>query len=407
MPRKAIPFILLWSVLLQPMAAEEKPLSIQEAVSAALQNNPEIIGARQALEEAKGRRLQSEARPEPHLGMSTEGIPFSLKTADTTEINLGLEQPIEFPGKRPLRVKIGRLGQDAASLELDRVQLSVTVRVKKVYWKAVLADRTVASLETLAELLESIIESSRIRYQAGAAAYRDVLRARVERARLQNETILARQEREAIMAELVLLLGAPAEGPFFLTSDLVFVPFDRTLEEVKEAARTASPSLRIAGLRSQQAEAASALAGKNRLPDFSLGLFFPSIRFNAWGIAFGFNLPLSRARTEGERLEAAARQVASAAAVEARANRLDMELETAYAAIRAAADQVRLFEQELLTEMEEELRSGLNQYQYGKFEAYALLDLYRTYAAAKLERLKALYLYQTGLAGLEAAGEED
>lgn len=407
MTRKAVLFFLFWGLILQALAAEEKPLSIEEAVSVALQHNPEVIGAQQALEEAKGLRLQAEARPEPRLAMSTEGVPFSLKSSELTEVNLGLEQPIEFPGKRPLRAKIGSLDQDIASLELDRVRISVTARVKKAYWKAVLADRTVSSLETLTDLLETIIESSRIRYQAGTAAYGDVLRARVEKARLQNETIQARQEREAVRAELVLLLGVPAEGPFILASDLSFVPFDRTLEEVKEAVRAASPSLRIAGLRSEQAEAAAALAGKNRLPDFALGVFFPSLRFNAWGVSFGLSLPVSRSRTEGERLAAIARLAAWSAAAGANSRRLDSELETAYAAVRAAADQVRLFERELLTEMEDELRSGLTQYQYGKLEAYALLDLYRTYSAAKLERLKALYLYQTGLASLEAAGGVD
>ena len=407
MPKNAALFILLWILFLQPVSAEEKPLTIQEAVSTALEHNPEIVGARHALEEATGRRLQAEARPEPQLAMSTEGMPFSLKADDTTEINFGLELPIEFPGKRPLRAKIGFFGQDIASLELARTSLIVAARVRKAYWKAVLSDRTVASLESLADLLDTIIESSRIRYQAGAAAYGDVLRARVERARLQNETIEARQGREAARAELALLLGSPDRGPFILTSDLIFVPFDQTLEDVKAAARATRPSLQIAALRSEQAQTASALAGKNRLPDFSLGLFFPSIRFNAWGVAFGFNLPLSRARTEGERLEAAARYAASVAAVQARAKKIDLELEISYAAVRAAADQVRLFEQELLAEMEEEIRSGLTQYQYGKIESYSLLDLYRTYAAAELERLKALYFYQSGLAGLEAAGEED
>ena len=390
MPKNAALFILLWILFLQPVSAEEKPLTIQEAVSTALEHNPEIVGARHALEEATGRRLQAEARPEPQLAMSTEGMPFSLKADDTTEINFGLELPIEFPGKRPLRAKIGIFGQDIASLELARTSLVVAARVRKAYWKAVLSDRTVASLESLADLLDTIIESSRIRYQAGAAAYGDVLRARVERARLQNETIEARQGREAARAELALLLGSPDRGPFILTSDLIFVPFDQTLEDVKAAARATRPSLQIAALRSERAQTASALAGKNRLPDFSLGLFFPSIRFNAWGVAFGFNLPLSRARTEGERLEAAARYAASVAAVQARAKKLDLELEISYAAVRAAADQVRLFEQELLAEMEEEIRSGLTQYQYGKIESYSLLDLFRTYAAAVLERLKAL-----------------
>jgi hypothetical protein len=56
--------------------------------------------------------------------------------------------------------------------------------------------------------------------------------------------------------------------------------------------------------------------------------------------------------------------------------------------------------------MEEELRSGLTQYQYGKIESYNLLDLHRTYSAAAIERLQALFLYLCGLADLEAAGEE-
>jgi hypothetical protein len=57
--------------------------------------------------------------------------------------------------------------------------------------------------------------------------------------------------------------------------------------------------------------------------------------------------------------------------------------------------------------MEEEMRIGLSDYRFGRIEAYALLDLYRTSATAKLERLAALHLYLSGLADLEAAGEED
>jgi outer membrane protein TolC len=209
------------------------------------------------------------------------------------------------------------------------------------------------------------------------------------------------------MAELALLLGRRAGDPFILTTEMVLVPFDRTLEEVKAAARASRPSLRIVALRTEQAAAASELADKNRLPDFSVGLFLPSVRFNAWGIAFGLNLPISKARTEGERLEAKAQHSATLAAAQAQARRIDTLLETTYDAVRAAGDQVRLFEQQLLAEMEEELRSGLTQYQYGKIESYSLLDLYRTYAAAQIERLKALSLYLSALADLEAAGEEE
>ena len=406
MPKKTIPLLLLLGALTRPARAEERPLSLEEAVSIALLNNPEVVRAGHGLEEAKGRRLQSEARPEPRLSLSTEGIPFGRKTSELTEINLGFEQPIEFPGKRDLRAKAGRTGEDIASLELERTRLTVAARVKKAYWRAVLAERTVAASQALAQILDEIINSSLIRYQAGAVAYGDVLRARVEKARLENEMIAARRETQTAKADLALLLGGRPGDSFSLATDMIYVPFERMLEEVKAAARASRPSLKIAVLQSEQAGTLAALASKNRLPDFSLGLFFPSIRWNAWGIALGLSLPLSKSRTEGERLEAAAQQASRLAAVEAQARRLDSLVEAAYVSVRSAGDQVRLFEQELLAEMEEELRSGLTQYQYGKIESYNLLDLHRTYSAAAIERLQALFLYLCGLADLEAAGEE-
>jgi len=407
MLQKIIALLFVLGALARPAPAEERPLSLEEAVSLALLNNPEVVRASHGLEEAKGRRLQSEARPDPHLAISTEGIPFSRKTSDTTEINLGIEQPIEFPGKRELRAKAGRTGEEIASLELERVRLTVSARVKKAYWKAVLAGRTVESLQELTQVLDEIIASSLIRYQAGAVAYGDVLRARVEKARLQNELIAARRETRTAHSDLALLLGGPPGDSFSLTTDMAYLPFGRGLEEVKADARRSRPSLKIAFLQSDQAGTLAALAAKNRLPDFSLGLFWPSIRWNAWGIALGLSLPVSKSRTEGERLEAAARLAERRTAAEAQARRLDSLVEAAYVSVRAAEEQVHLFERELLAEMDEELRSGLTQYQYGKIESYSLLDLHRTYSAAALEGLQALFLYLCGLADLEAAGEED
>ncbi len=406
MPRVAILFMLLLGASVPPAIAEDRPLSLQDAVSIALQHNPDIVRARYVLEEARGRRLQSEARPEPMVALSTEGIPFRSGSNEPVEINLGLEQPFEFPGKRPLRARIGRAGEEIAGLELEQTRLVITSRVKKAYWRAVLFDRTVGALEMLANLLDEMIASSLLRYQAGSARYGDVLRIRVEKARLRNETIEASRERDAAKIELDLLLGVRSDVPVLLTTDLDFIPFDLTLEEVKAAARQTRPSLRIAALRAEQAGAAASLAAKNRLPDFSIGLFFPSIRLDAWGVAVGLSLPVSKARTEGERLEASSQQASSLASAEAQGQRLESRIESAYTSVRAAQDQVRLFEQALLAEMDEELRSGLTQYQYGKIESYSLLDLYRAYAAAKIERLRALFLYLSGIADLEAAGEE-
>jgi outer membrane protein TolC len=67
---------------------------------------------------------------------------------------------------------------------------------------------------------------------------------------------------------------------------------------------------------------------------------------------------------------------------------------------------VRIFEQNLLKDLEDEFRIGVSQYRIAKVEFLNVLDLYRTYVEARLERLKSLYLYLTSLADLEVAGED-
>jgi len=383
-------------------------LSLEKAIETALSRHPDILSAAQEVRAAAALRLQAEARPDPILSLGTAGIPFSFKSAPgrETELNFGLEQTFEFPGRRAVRGEIGKIGEDIASLELERVRLVTAARVKKAYFRAVLAERTAGALEPMAVLLDRLSESILIKYQAGQAAYGDVLRSRVEKARLQNRAIEARREKNAARAELFYLLGRPGHDSARLTSDLAFIPYEKTAAQTLETARATLPSLKIAALRREIASAEVKLASLNRRPDLSAGLFFPSKNFQAWGFALGLNLPLSRKRWEGERALAEAGRETSLIASESRFLRLAVTIGAAHAEVRAAGDQIKIFEEKLLGELEDEINSELEAYAYGKTEAYALIDLTRGLSEARIEHLRALYLYVIALADLEVAGED-
>ena len=82
-------------------------------------------------------------------------------------------------------------------------------------------------------------------------------------------------------------------------------------------------------------------------------------------------------------------------------------VENAYRNVKAAEEQVRLFEDTLLRDVEDELRSGVSHYQTDQIDALNLIDIYRTYTATKAEYYRALYNYHVALADLEVAGEID
>ncbi len=389
-------------------AAAAEELTMEQAVEIALRLNPEILSAEAGIKAAVGRRQQAEARPDPTIGLGTAGLPFDLRTHEgrESEIEFGLEQTFEFPGKRALRMDIGRFGEEIASLELAKSRMLVSARVRKAYLRVVLVDRTLDSISRAAGLLDRAYEAVQIQYASGRAAYGDVLRARVDLARLRNQALEARRERVAAAAELDFLLGRPPGESLRLTSGLESPPLAGSPEDIKAAALAGRPSLKIAVLLAGQAEAAERLSGLNRRPDLTAGLFVPSKRFSAWGFSLGVTLPLSGKRSGGERAEAAALREARLVAVDGLRRRLAAMVGSALESVRLAGEQVRIFELSLLSEIEEELKVSLDLYTYGKLEAYALLDLHRAASEARLEHLRAVYNESIARIDLEIAGED-
>jgi cobalt-zinc-cadmium efflux system outer membrane protein len=387
----------------------EDGLTLDQAVQTALKRNPSILLAQKNMAGATAKRLQMEALSDPTLVFRDEGL--SLKNqpsgGNDKEYSLGIEQGLEFPGKRALRAEIGRYGEDQAALELERTRLLVASRVKKSYYKAVLSRRTLESLEKSSGLIDQFSENLIIKYRAGTASYSDVLRAKVEKARLQNQIIEQRQDGVLAKAELNLLLGKKGNDALTLSTDIAYVPWTKSLPALMEESRAASPTLKLLASKRRMSEAGLRLARKSVLPDFSLGLYFPSLRGSAWGFSLGANLPLWRTRQNGEIMEARAADDSALINAENEELRIMTRIENAYAGVKASEEQVKIFEQRLLKDMEDELKLGLSDYQFGKLEFFNLLDLYRTYTAAQLEHLKSLYLYLISLADLEVAGEED
>lgn len=411
MKRKFVFFVVVALSALSAGRAQTGPeadgLTMERAVEIALTRHPDIPAAEAETRAASARRRQAEARPDPTLGLGTAGLPFDLRAHEgrETEIEFGLEQTFEFPGKRALRGDIGRLGEDIAALELANLRRLVSARVRKAYLKVVLSDRTRDAIARADGLSERAGEAVRVRYAAGRAAYADVLRARVELARLRNRALDERRERAAAAAELNLLLGRPAGEPLRLTTGLKSPPASLSPEELGTAALSERPSLKIAALLAEQAAVAERLSGLNRRPDLTAGLFVPSKRFWAWGFSLGLTLPLSGKRSGGERAEAAAVREGRAAAAEGLRRRIAAAVDSALESVRLAGEQVRVFEQTLLGEIEEELKVSLEMYAFGKLEAYALLDLHRAAAEARIEHLRAVYNESVARIDLEIAGE--
>jgi len=400
---------ILWIMITAVPSPGDDRFTLEQAVAAALKSNPRVLSALKEAEASLGRKLQLEAIPDPEVLFSNEGLGLGhlSKVAGEKEMSFGIQQSLEFPGKRALRSRVGKYGEHIALLEVERAKLVVGAEAKRTYYKTVMSSKTISSLEGTLALFDRFIETATARYQAGTVPYLDVLRARVEKARAQNELLEARNDFRTDKVRLNILMGRRGDDPLELMTGLAYVPPAGDLAAIREEALSTRPSLKIAGLKLEQAIAGLTLSRKNLLPDFSVGLFFPSLRADAWGFAVGVTVPLYWwKKQKGETIEAAARKDIEALSQDSAEKRLLARIEEAYSNVTTAAEQVKVFEEKLLSEVESELQLSLTSYGLGKTEALDLLDISRTYRTTQLEYLKALYLYLVSAADLDAAGED-
>jgi outer membrane protein TolC len=132
----------------------------------------------------------------------------------------------------------------------------------------------------------------------------------------------------------------------------------------------------------------------------------PSKRLGGWGVEFGLTLPLRRKGPRGAEIEAEALAGQADTAAGAQTREILATLERSYSDALSLEEQVRLFQDSLLREVEESLKTGIINYRYGKSDSLGVLDIVRSLKEVRLEYLRALLNHRLALIDIAAAGEE-
>ncbi|MGH7494370.1 MAG: TolC family protein [bacterium] len=407
-------------LLIETSDAQEK-LTLPQAIALAIANNPQVLVAQKEVDAAKARVLQAEAIPNLEFGLNWDEMPSNFNITKAGERNLGIVQPFEFPGKRGARSRVAKIETQFFEESLQRTKLLLIAEVKRTYYQAWLNRKSVANFEAIADLLQQFRETATARYQAQKVPFLEVLRAKTELAKINNELIAARREAHNALADLNRLLGRPGSTPLSLADDFTYQPFDKTVEMVMIEMRQISSSRRMTEALVERGHAQMRLAQKSYLPDFAIGLFnqkrdgqppftaanpLGSTVSNLWGIEAGVSIPLWFWKgPRGAAQEARAASELAQIQYDAFNRDIITAIENAHRSVKAAEEQVRLFEETLLRDVEDELRSGISHYQTDQIDALNLIDIYRTYTETKAEYYRALYNYYVALSDLEVAGE--
>jgi len=391
-------FITFWAVcVLRCQTDENTPLTLEQCVSMALQQNPLVLSSLEQHKASIARINQAKAFPQPSLDYDSDLQPKFFNFKDSGESYFGISQSIEFPGKRYLRGKIASQESHELMTDIDLLKLDIIFQVKQAFYVLLLAQEKLKYAQQDLELAEDFLKKAELKHGAGDVAKVEVLRAHVEASKAANEVRLAK-------AMLNFLLARKKYAPLEIKGQLKKTSIKFDVEDLKNKAFTFRPEIKRINFSLKRESLQKKQAYMSILPDFDLGIFKHRIEGEGswWDVTFSFPIPLFFWQPiRGEVTEAQANINSLKKEADHIKNSIILEVEEAYTNAITADNQIQLFEEEILTQAEEVYNMFLFSYQEGEIGSIELIEARRTLIEARKSYADALYNYDVALAALE------
>jgi len=393
-----------------PVAAEPAgngPLSLQEALRLAYLHHPVMQEAKQDILAAHGAWLQAEALPSPEAEIDIGGLKKHAK--DEKQIREGkidsfaIRQPLDPIGTRFLRGRMARDDYRVSQGKLELVWAETRRDVITVYGTIIAAEKAVQTAEENLNATRQFFSKVQTRYQSGNALQSDVIRARIEVSRAENELLITQRDLKAAKGELNLFIGRSIDNALELSDALEYEPLQYQYQDMKARAFENRVDLKNeTTILSTRKKGFWAALLKTVFPQMSIGVertteeyendtaILLSASYPLWGFNLG---ELKKAQAEKEKQEIK---------LEALKKNIGLDVYRAFLDAELTDKQVAL-QKKALEGANELLRQVTIQYEEGEMPFLGYLENIKTIKETRLAYFNALKNYKEKVADLERA----
>ena len=364
-------------------------LTILQVCELALQNNPSIAQATRLMEAHYGSWVQSGLKNNLMVGYMADEMGGS---------NGAGRQGVTFSQEHISRGKLDAR-QAAASAGYQAAQRSLMVQRQKVINDASLAgyrlliarQKEYLSRELL-KISENAATAANELSQARETPKTDYLQAKIEMNRAQitlNDAVI---EHEAAAKELAVIIGRPVETPLEIADTLDHLPLEIDENQMLRQLIAESPQLRQA--RAELDAARARLYQEQREADINVSSE-GSVAYNTFEkqteFSVGLAIPLRvNNRNQGNIRKAQSELAAAARNIERVEKALTAEFYNRFAEYQTAKERVVLYQDGILSEVEQSLQLMMQAYQHGQSNYVELLNTQRTLFNVKIEYLESI-----------------
>ncbi|QOJ27924.1 MAG: TolC family protein [Ignavibacteriales bacterium] len=346
-------------------------LTLEQAVQAALENNPRYLEAKYEVAASKASYWSAISLPQPSFEISYNFVPQGAGLSQYDENNIGVSQSFDFPTLYFLRASVADYTTDQKINRLELVRNKLIHKVKQSYNKLLMLKYKVMFTEQILSVAQELHTKIERKTILGESSKLESLTASVQYTEAVNNLAIAKNDLQLAKAELINILGPEKfKNSGILLVDSLYVdasPLD--FSELLDAVNKTNPQISEANVLKELAATEKKISWHSLLPAFTLSWYKQSRggNTNFYGASLGLSFPLwFMFENRGKIAEATAKYSIAEQQVRTVNNDLVLQLEEAYAIFKNADKQKALYSNTLIPQSQTVFEIALKSYIEGE-----------------------------------------
>lgn len=393
---------LFFFLVIGNLYAQEKTITVQDALNIAMQNNPQlnrIIDEVRIYESHTGTAWGVDS---PEIFYFQEGLDGST----FLEQRWGVSQSFTFPLKGYYQNRKARADLTAIEMEVESIRKSIRVSVKKAYTELAYAIKYIELTEREVDLAEDLRDIAQTRFDVGESSELDLIQSDIRLSQAQNDLLQAIEKKHTSRYALFRIIGLDTEDQQYDISypdSLVYFDAEINQNLVMNGLYD-TPEIQTAKLLAESAQQNIKVTKSGYLPDLRIDYyqqdFGDGFRFK--GFEIGVKIPLWFVLNERNRViraNAAYRQAEWD--VTEKALKVKEMAENAWHSYETSRENIHSYRDFIQRRSENLLELTQEGYRMGELDLLRVLEAQRTYLEGQHQYYQALRNYYLKLIELE------
>jgi outer membrane protein, heavy metal efflux system len=385
-----------------PSIAQERVITISDALQIAMQNNPELNRIEEQIQIQKTYTGLAWGIDSPELFYMKEG----MDGHSFMEKRWGISQTLSFPLTGYYQDRTAKSEIEIAELQFEAARREIRAAVKEAYTELAYSLKQIELVNSELNLARELQEIAQIRLEVGESSELDLIQSEIQSYRAQNDLRLAEEMKDKARYALFRVIGLdPEDQQYGITfpDTLSFIDTDIVQQQVMKSLEL-NPEIRLVELKTESARRNIRTAKSSYLPDLRINYYRQDygggFEFNGFEIGvsipvwFGFNERNKVKRAHAEARQAEWSEIESILRVKEKAENAWHSYETSRESIRIHRDFIQSRTSILLSLTQEGYRAG-------EMDLLRVLEAQRVYLEGIRQYYQALRNYYLQLIALE------